>query len=177
MPSSDERNSQFTGELRQCHRQLFGYIFALLRNLEDTQDVFQQTCVILWNQFDQYQPGTNFTAWACKVAQFKVRDFLKSRRRYEAHLSEAFALRLAELQAHSSPERLDARQEALAGCIEKLSPHQRGVLQRCYGGTEGVGAVATELGRPIRSLHNSLRRIREQLLNCINRTLGRTTES
>jgi len=95
MREQSDRKEEFTEQLRQSHRQLLGYIFTLLRNLEDAQDVFQQTCIVLWDHFDEFEPGTNFTAWACTVAQFKVRDFLKCRRRYEAHLSEVFVERLA----------------------------------------------------------------------------------
>ena len=167
-----ERSEEFTEQLRACHRQVFGYLFALLRNLENTQDVFQQTCVVLWDRFDEFTLGTNFAAWACKVAQFKAREFLKSRRRYEAHLSEAFALRLASVQAEVTADELDVRQEALAGCVEKLSAPQRRLLDGCYGGELDVAGFAKQFGRPVRSVYNSLRRIRETLLDCVERTLA-----
>ena len=174
MDQSTEKSRQFTENLRRSHRQIFGYIFALLRNLEDTQDVFQQTSLVLWDRFDEFQPGTNFAGWACKVAQFKVRDFLKSRRRYEAHLSEAFAMRLASLQAEISPEELELRNGALAECLEKLPKQQREILNNCYSEAP-IAQAAIRLGRPVRSLYNSLRRIRESLLDCIERTLARET--
>jgi len=173
MREQSDRKEEFTEQLRQSHRQLLGYIFTLLRNLEDAQDVFQQTCIVLWDHFDEFEPGTNFTAWACTVAQFKVRDFLKCRRRYEAHLSEVFVERLAAIQSQVTSNEIEARHEALGVCIEKLTPHQRSLIEHCYGGSEKIPEVAEQLGRSVRGLYNSLQRIREGLCDCVQRTLAK----
>src|SRR5690606_3269633 len=64
-PMSDE----FIRLLSQHQSQLFGYIFCMVRSLPDTEDVFQQTAVVLWNKFDDFTPGTSFVAWAKCVAR------------------------------------------------------------------------------------------------------------
>jgi RNA polymerase sigma-70 factor, ECF subfamily len=167
MTTDGKRIQQFTDELRQCHRRLFNYVFALVRDIDDAQDVFQETSMLLWKKYDEFQPGTSFAAWAFTVAQFKASEFLRSKRRYRARFSDDFAQLIAATELRSSPEDSDVWQELLNRCIEKLPSHQRQLLGDCYGGTRSIADVAASLGRPVRGIYNSLRTIREKLLRCV----------
>jgi RNA polymerase sigma-70 factor, ECF subfamily len=169
--ASAKRSQQFTEDLRQCQAGLLRYIFALVRNGEDAQDVFQQTCLTLWEKYDDFDRSRNFMAWACGVARFKVRKFQSQGRRRQIHFSDAFARRLADVQAGLKFEEPEARRSALPGCIEKLPPSQRELLSLCYGGEQRVAEVAEKLGRSASSVHNSLKTIREKLLDCIERAV------
>ncbi|MEX0867762.1 MAG: sigma factor, partial [Pirellulales bacterium] len=60
-------------ELFRGHaRAIFGHVRALVPNSQDAEEVFQETSVTLWTKFDQYQRGTDFRAWACRIAYYKV---------------------------------------------------------------------------------------------------------
>jgi RNA polymerase sigma-70 factor, ECF subfamily len=61
----------------------------------------------------------------------------------------------------------------LSKCVEKLSPPDRALLTECYLDAGGVAAAAARRNRSPHSVYNSLRRIRQALLRCITRTLGR----
>ena len=63
---------EFARLIRESHRELFGFIFAMLQNRADAEDVYQQTALMLWKKFAEFMPGTNFTGWAIRVAT--VRD-------------------------------------------------------------------------------------------------------
>lgn len=166
-----ERETQFAQHLERHHRQIFSYIYALLRNFDDAEDVFQQTSLTLWEKFDEYRPGTSFTAWAYAIARFKSLNFLTQHRRYQAHFSEAFQLRLAAIQASVSAEELDSRAVALDDCVEKLPLNQRELLRRHFAGTQTPAELARELGRTTHSLYSSLRNIRRKLLDCVDQSL------
>ena len=56
---------------------------------------------------------------------------------------------------------------ALAVCMDRLSEGDRRLVQRCYGDRVPVQRIAAELGRSPQSVHNSLRRVRTLLLECI----------
>lgn len=171
-----ERARQFTDQLRQCHRRLFNYVFTLVRDINDAQDVFQETTILLWRKYDEFQQGTNFAAWAFSVAQFKASEFLRSKRRYRARFSDEFGQLIAETELSDDAADTGVWQEQLDRCIEKLPPHQRQLLRDCYGGMDSVAEVAASLGRPVRGLYNSLRAIREKLLACIQKTDTRGAE-
>jgi RNA polymerase sigma-70 factor (ECF subfamily) len=49
MDDRERRQVEFAEQLRQAQSRLFGYIHALVRDLDDADDLFQQTTLILWN--------------------------------------------------------------------------------------------------------------------------------
>jgi len=167
-----QRDRLFTDQLNRHHRRLYGYIFTLLRNHQDAQDVFQQTSLVLWEKFDEFQPDSNFLTWACTIARFKAFDFEKIRNRYQRHFSEAFQNRLADVHAAIPPKEFEARGEALEDCIEKLPQSQRELLRDCFVKGIPVASIAEQLGRTPHSVYSSLRNIREKLLDCITVTVS-----
>lgn len=171
MLTNPERSQTFTEQLQRCQTQLMRYIFTLVRNLEDAQDVFQQTCIAMWERFDQFDSDRSFLAWAYGVARYKAFNFLKQHRRYRARFSDEFALRIAETQVNSHSDEIEARRMALPGCIDKLPSPQRELLMHCYGEDQRVAEVATSLGRSVCGVHHSLRAIREKLMDCIERAV------
>jgi RNA polymerase sigma-70 factor (ECF subfamily) len=48
--------------LAEYDRYLSGYVYNLIPNAADAEDVLQDIKVALWKAFDQYQEGTNFGA-------------------------------------------------------------------------------------------------------------------
>lgn len=169
------RQEQFTKLLEEIQRQLFGYIFALVRNLEDAQEVYQQTCMVLWERFDDFAGQSKFATWACAIARNKVFDLRKRQKRDTAHFSQHFAEQIASLQMNIPAQEIEDRQAALDECLKKLSPHQRDMIRECYGRDMPVARIAEQMGRRPQSVHNTLRRLRTKLIDCIDRTLARNS--
>jgi RNA polymerase sigma-70 factor, ECF subfamily len=169
--ANSERSQKFTEHLQQCQGELLRYIFILVRNSEDAQDVFQQTCLTLWEKFDQFDPSQKFLAWACGVARFKACKFLTQCRRHRARFSDEFAQQLVQVRLNSEAAGHEARRAALPGCVDKLPAAQRELLKLCYGERKRVTEVAAHLGRSVCGVHNSLRLIREKLMACIERAV------
>lgn len=167
------RYDEFVELLQSNTGQILAYINALLLNWNDAEDVFQDVCVVLWQKFDEFQTGTNFLAWALRVAQFKARDFQKSRARraslWSHELQAAMIGDLCDREAASAHAKL----AMLADCIERLAQGDRQLVQVCYGDGISVRQIADQTGRSPQSVHNSLRRIRLALLHCVNRVLDR----
>ena len=69
--------------------------------------------------------------------------------------------------------RVRARTAELENSTAKLRESDRELLKDCYGETEGIAEVAQRRGRSPQSVHNSLRRIRRALFECIQRALAR----
>ena len=88
--SEDEaqRKRQFAELLHEHHRDLFNFIYSLVQHHADAEDVFQQTTLVLWRKFDDFVMGTNFAAWATRVAHLTARDFVRSRRRHAVSFSD-----------------------------------------------------------------------------------------
>lgn len=166
MPGSN-RHAEFVELLAQHRHQLFGYIYALVRNLDDAEDVYQDASLVLWSKFDEYVSGTHFFRWACVVARNRTAMFIKQKRRSRRYFSPGFQEELAAIQAEMASADLDQSQEALIDCMKKLPETDRELIAACYGSGRAFKQVAEQLGRPAQSVYDALCRIRRQLLDCI----------
>jgi RNA polymerase sigma-70 factor (ECF subfamily) len=172
MEAGSDRRVEFADLLRRDQSRLFGYIHSLVRDLNDADDLFQQTTLILWKKFGEFDRQRSFFAWACGVARLEISNFLRSRGRQRLYFSDDLSLLLVEAQAELTDRELEDRRDALARCIEHLRPSDRTLLAECYGDEEGVHGAAGRRGRSTQSVYNSLRRIRRALFECIARTLA-----
>jgi len=157
---------------REHYSQLFGYVLTIVRNSADAEDVVQQASLILWKKFDEYRPNTNFFGWACVTARFEAMKYLRRERRYRAHFSEAFQLKLAETMAGIRPEVVTSRDLALHDCVQRLPDKQRELILRCFSDSKNVAIVARETGRTTHSIYSSLRNIRSKLLDCVDQSVA-----
>lgn len=150
---------------------MLAYIDALLLDWNDAEDIFQETCLLLWERFDDFKPGTNFLAWALRFADHQV---LKHRTKQSRRMAFAADLRdvmMAELAQKTSEEDAAANLTVLAGCVDKLPENDRKMVMLCYAEEVPVSRVAGVFGRSPQSVHNSLCRIRKWLLECARRGL------
>ena len=167
------RSIEFAEYLRQNQTRLYGYLHSLVRDLNDADDLYQQTTLILWKKFAEFDRGRSFFAWACGVARFEVANFLRARSRERLYFSDDLNLLLVEAQAEITDDEFEGRRDALIRCVEKLRERDRELLHECYGDHFDVHGAANRRGRSPQSVYNSLRRIRRSLFECIARTLER----
>jgi RNA polymerase sigma-70 factor (ECF subfamily) len=169
------RKSEFAEYLGRDQSRLYGYIHSLLRDLNDADDLFQQTTLIMWKKFGEFDRTRSFFAWSCQIAWFEVCNFLRTRSRDRLYFSDELNLLLVEAHAEFSDDEQEDRREALVRCIAKLRQQDRELLDECYQSELGVHGFAERRGRSTQSVHNSLRRIRRALFECIGRGTERST--
>jgi RNA polymerase sigma-70 factor, ECF subfamily len=173
MDTLKDARADFAAHLREHQTQLFGYIYSLLRDLDDADDLFQQTSLVLWDKFGQFDSSKSFIAWACGVARFEVSNFLRSRSRHRLYFSDDLAMMLIDAHGEVGEDSMEGRREAIAGCMKRLRPRDQELLDACYGRSARIPEVAHIWGRSTQSIHNSLRRIRRTLFDCMSRSLVR----
>jgi RNA polymerase sigma-70 factor (ECF subfamily) len=172
MGASTEVQTEFADLLRRHQSQLFAYIYSLVHNFDDADDLFQQTSLVLWDKFSQFDASRSFAAWACGVARYEVLNYLRSRARDRLYFGDELQLALIEAQEEMDAAEIAERRDALAGCLKKLRQKDQELLEACYGHSARIADVASALGRSTQSIHNSLRRVRRALFECVRRTLA-----
>jgi RNA polymerase sigma-70 factor (ECF subfamily) len=174
MANIDEsRAAEFAALVTRHQGQLYGYVYALVQNSADADDLVQRTVLTLWRRFDQFEPDTDFAAWAWKTARYEVFNFLKTKNRSPLRFSDALVSQLANRAGSTDPDRGQAdRAAALASCVEALPPTDRQLVLDRYQGDQQVQGLAAQLGRSTQSVSNSLARIRRALFQCIQRRLA-----
>jgi RNA polymerase sigma-70 factor (ECF subfamily) len=168
---SETRNAEFAACLRAVQSRLYGYIHCLAPDLNDADDLFQQTALVMWKKFDEFDRQGSFFAWACGIARFEVTNFLRCRARRRLYFSDDLNLLLIEAHEELTGDEDQERQDALTKCVAKLRERDRELLTECYQDDAGVNRAARRRGRSPQSVYNSLRRIRRALHECIARSM------
>ncbi len=172
VPPTSDRTTEFVGLLLQHQRRIHAYIATMLTNWADADEVLQESSIVLWQKFGEFQPGTDFAAWAFRTAYFTTLSFLQKHKQRSLQYSEGLLERIAATAEAMQPE-LEAQFAALADCMTKLGEPDRDLLQRRHFPGSTTKDVADSLGRPLKSVYKSLNRIYAALLSCIQRNRRR----
>lgn len=165
-----DNQAEFVRLLTRHSSEIYGFILMLSVNRSDAEDVFQETSVVLWQKFDIYESGTDFRAWACRIAFFTVQSFRRKRGRMRMLSDDAFEAVAAD--ALAMIEEKDMRGEALAECLEKLNERDRRLLEQKYFGKMTTAQLAEQSSQSTHAIYRALTRIHTQLLNCMKRSLA-----
>lgn len=167
----DDRVAEFLELYSTHYPRLQFYVIALLPTANDASDVLQETSMVLWRKFDEFELGTNFFAWACKIARFQVMKHHERQGR-SARLFDTCLLEKLAAEACDEKVVRGVPLQALENCLGKLSEMDRSLIRRRYQPGTTVHQLAADVGRTANSLSKSLGRIRRALLECIDRTLA-----
>jgi len=144
------------------------FVRALQPSLSDADDVMQETFLTVSRKASTFEPGTNFVAWACGIARLKVLEDFRQRKRANV-LSEAAIIALTE--DAPSPQSLSEREDALEGCLDRLTPKVRDLLWRRYSRRQSSMEMAEAAGMTPNAVRVALSKARVALRDCINAQL------
>lgn len=150
---------------------LRGLVRCLLVRVSDVDDVLQEINAVLWEKANEFESGTDFWAWASQIARFKALNHIRKYSRDRLVFDDAFLNDLADA-AQQRLARIDHRRDALESCLNQLPPAQRQLIDLRYAGGHAIESIAETIGRPQASIRQTLYRIRQALLACIESKLG-----
>ena len=150
-------------------REILRYVCALVPSMADAQEIVQQTAVVLWEKFDEYDRSRPFAPWACRFALNVTRQWIDRRQRWKALLDGGLAEDLALRREQLRPE-FDARLNHLDTCLQKLPKDQRELVEAYYFRQREIQTLANQAQRTVDAVYKSLQRIRRQLRGCIERS-------
>lgn len=169
--SHDALYEEFLRVFTRERERLFAYVYSLLPHQADAEDVFQRCSLLLWRKFSEFDRNREFLPWACGVAFYEVRNFLRSAERNRLQFSPELIEQLAASRTESL-ERAGDRLSALRECLEQLRTPDRELISVVYGSSEQLGAFAASTGQALQTLYNRLSQIRQRLLKCVDRRLA-----
>ena len=163
---------QFVELLGAHERALFGYVFSMTGNWDDSQEIMQRLRIRVWEQFDQYDSARPFGAWARAIAYYLVLAFRKEKSRQREYFTERVMQLLDDAYSTAEADVSNSR-EVLVDCLDKLSIDKQRLVTEYYV-PGGPAALAESLGKTANSLRQAVLRIRRVLLECVERTLNST---
>ena len=164
-------SEEFVRLFTQSQRAIYLYIIPLVSSAADAEEVLQETNVVIWSKWSQFEPGTKFVAWGRAIARLEVFRF-RRRSNKRCHLLGDEVIELIASETEQQPNDFDLRRDALAECVGKLRDKDRKLIQMRYAVGSTGDDVANELGRPANSVYQSIGRIRRTLMECVKRRLS-----
>ena len=147
-------------------RGIQAYLWTLVANRADADDLMQETSVALWRKWPEFDGEREFFPWACGIAFIEV---LRYRRRVASRRLLFSDELLQTLAAEFIEEagRYETRAAALHRCLEKLGERDRQIIEARYRFGATAQQVAEDLRRPVSTLYKMVARIRNRLHACI----------
>lgn len=152
-------------------RRIYGFVRALVPNWSDIDDIIQETAAVLWSKFDQFEKGTNFPAWALKIARYQILNYYKTQRNDKLYFSEEVVELLADKSLTKNPNH-DERLSVLKKCLQKLKQYELSLIQMRYEPGSSTKLVAKQTGKELHVLYRLFNKIHAKLLMCIRQTLA-----
>jgi RNA polymerase sigma-70 factor, ECF subfamily len=146
-------------------RRFVGYHFPSGRE-QEMEDVLQETALVLWRKFGQYDPAKSFTNWALGIAHFELRHSRRALARTPLALDEKTSDLLAQ-RAAEMPPGLDRRQNHLDRCLSKLDPRSREALSLYYEKGLSTRQIAESYRGTVNMVRILLFRTRQSLARCM----------
>lgn len=166
----------FVDRVTSVQQGLFAYILALVPNVNDANDVLQETNLVLWRKREEYREDAAFWPWARTIAHYQVLAHVKRHSRDRLRFGEILMSRLAEEAAASEELSIDVEQAVMGQCIEELLPTRQELVEMRYGSDLRIAEIAQRTGRSPGAVSDALYRIRSQLADCIRNKLTATGE-
>jgi RNA polymerase sigma-70 factor (ECF subfamily) len=162
-------------EISQHQAALLAYILVLHPDRSEAQDILQETNVVLWQKLGEFREGTNFKAWAFRIAYLQALAHFKraSRGNWLGFSSEL----VETLGSEAEPllTEFEQRHAALRGCLAKLPEKDREIVRAHYENERPLADVSAEVGRSVGALKQVLFRVRRTLRACIELRLAEGT--
>ncbi len=136
-------------------------IAAVVPNAADADDVLQETSARMWRNFDKFQAGTNFVAWAAAFVRFSAMNHYRKQRANRGVTFSDELVALVASETATASESIDSRREALRDCLKRLPQKSRQLIEMRYEPGTTMRQMAERLGRSSDSVYKAVsRRIR-----------------
>jgi len=165
VPSDD-----FMTVLLGHQRQIYAFIATLLPHQIELDDVYQQTCLVLWQKRDQFDPSRPFLPWAYAFARNEVFNHVRREGR-GPRLSNDLLERIA-MAREESDSTASARRAALEECVKKLPKSHRELVEMRYASEISLKDLAATASTTAAALTMRLQRVRHALMQCVEQALA-----
>lgn len=170
MGPEQKRNDLFVELFSFNHSRIMSFIYTLVPNVSDAEDIMQETAKVLWEKFDEFEVGTNFVSWAVTIAKYQV---LSYRRRYNTKVPLNPQLIETLCEESKVPLAADhARIDALRNCIARLNRKDQRLIQCRFEKRMTAKTLSKQIGVAMNTIYRNESRILELLMKCVRNHLG-----
>ena len=156
---------EFLRHFLSSESSLRGYILTHVRDFTVAEDLLQQSALVLWQKFEQYDPGRPFLAWALGVARLEILN--AARRRPGRSLVESDLDGLVVGEYLRLESELPLRRQLLRSCLKHLPASMIEAVRLRYEEGSNLNQIAARLGKSLAAVKVTLHRARISLQDCV----------
>ncbi len=160
------QSGEFMRLLVPNQRRILGFIITLVPNKADAEDILQETLTEMWNKFGSFTPGSDFAAWGCTFAKYKVMEYRRKHKRSHLLFSDDL-VSLMERESRAKVPAGSAYSEALGRCMDKLAAKELKYLSHRYESGMSFKEIAAVFGISLQGVHKAIGIIHVKLTRCI----------
>lgn len=166
----EELNREFLAKMLPSQQAIRRFIFSIHPRAGDVDDIMQDTALSLWDKFETFDATREFLPWAFRLAYFEVLRFRKKCSRDRLVFSNELIEILAdEVSDQAFGENL---KQALDGCLGRLAPRQREVVNARYVSGHSIADLAKTRNESPHRLYRDLEKSRTLLALCVRGKLA-----
>jgi RNA polymerase sigma-70 factor (ECF subfamily) len=172
MPTDEEDREQLLRRVLGERLKIIPYLRSIVRRRDMAEDIFQDLCVLALQKRQELAALPHLGSWPRTAARQLAMNALRKRSNQSVQLGD---------KVHDLMDRhwdaLDSTTgssmgEALEGCVQRLAPGAKDIINARYVEGLGCSELAQRLGRPVESLYVTLSRIHKKLAKCIQRSIA-----
>lgn len=167
----NQNQEQFLRLLMLNDRRIYAYILSIVPNINDADDIMQETSAVMWRKFGNFDSGMDFSTWALTIARYQILSYLKKRKRSKVRFNSNLVKSIEEEVKRVIPD-LDERLTVLKNCIHKLGYENQNILKLRYEKGYTFENIGAHISKSTRAAFYTLSRIHQLLQRCVKRTFS-----
>ncbi len=169
--SRDQKVRDFVSLLTSQQARIYAYILSFAPNFNDADDILQDTTKFMWERFDEFTLGTDFLAWAKKIAYFLIMEYYRNKKKVYASCFDEELIQKLDQNSQKLSDSFKDYPAYLKECLKKLKQQDRTLLNLRYFENHKVKELASRFGCSIQYVYRNISRIHQLLLACIQKQL------
>lgn len=168
------QNREIYKELfRRYQRKLFVYIFHLVGNKDETEDILQNVFVKTYKNIENFDKEKKFSSWIYRIAHNEAVNFLKRKNKKFFVSWEDVSASKDKLEMNSSneiPEDIWMQQEVtqeIGNAMEKLPDKYKQILMYRYFSEYSYDKIGQILDKPVNTVGTLINRAKKKLYEVV----------
>lgn len=150
---------------------IYSTAITILKNVEEAEDVTQETFLRLWQRSEIYQPQRgSLSSFLITLTRSRARDKLRSRSASQQKLQriQTFSDCVSDYNPPLEFVTLEERSNQVREALKQLSPSDRQLLETAYYQGLSQSEIATRDGIPIGTVKSRARQALKKLRTLLN---------
>ena len=160
----------------QLRSEFMGYLYAITRDFELAEEVYQNAAVVVIEQADKSAAIRDFRAWAKEVVRRQALHAIRARdvesrhaRAISPELLEVVSNAFLENDSEVPNDREETR--ALRKCLDELPVKKRELVAMRYEGGAAFDEISQQTDSTPAAVQRALSRVRKLLHGCVQRRM------